>query len=327
MASPEVYPRSVSTTELSVTGTAEPWVVGLSVDGNQGVEAGSGVVVTTDGEDSYVVTDSELFAEAGTDAQISVTTYAGANKVGNLVQIDGSAGIAVIKVVWAPSSTPVLGTVAEVQTGQQVFAVGSEAMSAAQSGSYFASGPITDQATYVGPVNGGSVALFPMLVADIALDSSAYGGALVDSNGDLIGITNSVSAQLQKPDITYITPIDTVVADVRQLIRSGHLAGHAWMGIIQATDISGPGATAMGITAAVEVDEVAPGSPLARAGLSDGDIITAIDGSSMPSVGALLAWLADAAPGQVADVNWLHQGHRRRANITLTTQPATAGQS
>lgn len=326
-APPPVYQRSASTTGLSVPQAVEPWVVGLSVDGNQGVENGSGVVVTANGQGSYVVTDSELFAEAGSDAQVTVTTYAGATETAGTVQLDPAAGIAVVKVAWSPAITPELGTVAEVETGQQVYAVGSESMSAAMAGSYFASGSITDQATYLQPVNGGSVAMFPMLVADLEVDPSAYGGALVDSSGNLIGITNPMSTQLQKPDITYVTPIDTVMADVSQLIRYGHLSPHAWMGVLQATDISGPGATAMGVTSAVQVDALASGSPLAKAGLRAGDIITAINGSSVPSVGTLLSSMADFKPGQVAVVNWLHQGHAHRGDVTMGAQPATVGSS
>jgi putative serine protease PepD len=319
------FSRSDPVAGLSVPDTVEPWVVGLSVNGDQGVELGSGVVLDTVGDDCYVVTDSELFAEAGSSTQVSVTTYAGAQKNGQLAQVDPSAGIAIVKVDWAPASTAVLGTVAEVQTGQEVFAVGSEWVSAAMDGSYFSSGPIDDQATYVQPANGGSGALFPMLVADMAVDQSAYGGALVDASGDLIGITNPASTQLQKPSLTYVTPIDTVMADVSQLVRYGRLGPHAWLGVEQASDLSGPGAQAMGVTAAVEADEVVAGSPLAKAGMEDGDIITAIGGNSMSSVGALLAWQALAKPGQVTQVNWLHAGHRRAANVTLVDQPSSVG--
>ena len=49
-----------------------------------------------------------------------------------------------------------------------------------------------DATSYLAPVNGGSNTMFSMLVADISVDASAYGGALVDGTGALIGITNQV---------------------------------------------------------------------------------------------------------------------------------------
>jgi S1-C subfamily serine protease len=307
----------------AVVDTVEPWVVGLSVNGDQGVETGSGVALVTDGEDCYVVTDSALFTEAGTGAQVSVSTFAGATLAGRQTWVDASAGIAIVMVRWSPGSTPVLGTVANTQTGEEVYALGSPVMSAASGGSYFADGPVTDQVSYIQPPNDGSAALFSMLVADISVDSSAYGGPLVDASGNLIGITNPASSQMQKPALTYITPVDVVMADVSSLVRYGHLPVHAWLGITQATDLNGPEASRIGVQAAVRVDAIAAGSPLAKAGVKVNDVITAVAGTSTTSAGALVAWLADARPDQVVSVNWLHQGHRHSADVTLAVQPAS----
>jgi S1-C subfamily serine protease len=178
--------------------------------------------------------------------------------------------------------------------------------------------------SYLQPVEGASGAMYSMLVADMSVDSSAYGGAVVDSSGALIGIANQVG-QLARPGLTYVTPIDTAMADMYGLIKAGGQAGvHPWLGILQATDISGPGAQDLGVTGAIEVESVAVGSPVAKAGIADNDVITAIDGRPATSVGALIAWLALAKPGEVVSVDWLHIGHHKQADITLGTQPATA---
>ena len=50
-------------------------------------------------------------------------------------------------------------------------------------------------------------------------------------------------------------------------------------------------------------------------------------GKSTSSVGELISWLADAKPGQVVSVDWLHNGKRRQADITLGDQPASASPS
>ena len=164
-----------------------------------------------------------------------------------------------------------------------------------------------------------------MLVANISVDISAYGGALVDSTGALIGITNNVPGA-SKAGFTYVTPIDTAMADVPSIIKDGQAASHAWLGVLQETDISGSGAQGLKVPGAIEVQSVSTGSPAAKAGIDDNDVITSIDGSNgnVTSVGAFLAWMALAKPGQVVNINWLHNGEPRQAHVTLGTQPAVA---
>jgi S1-C subfamily serine protease len=117
------------------------------------------------------------------------------------------------------------------------------------------------------------------------------------------------------------------MADMEAMIKGGGQADvHPWLGILQATDISGTGAQDLGVAGAIEVESVAVGSPAAKAGIADNDVVTAVAGhpAAATSVGALIAWLALAKPGWVVSVDWLHGGHRRQADITLGTQPATA---
>lgn len=311
----------------SIPGSVEPWVVTVTVNGAAGESDGSGVVVEAVGDQCYVVTDNSIIIDAGAGAQATVTTYQGTTKAATVALSDPSAGITVLEVNWFCSTTAPLTSVAEVQTGEPVYAVGSSGLSATSGGSYYAQGAIVDQDNYVAPVNSGSAAMFSMLIAEVNVDSTAMGGALVDGNGNLIGITNPVPPQLQKTGITYVTPIDIVMADISSLAKYGKLSPHAWLGIMEAGDIDGPGATAMGIEGAVQVDTVAPGSPLARAGLVNGDVVTAVNGSPMPSVGILIEQLADADVGAVWQVNWVHNDRRRSADVTLTAQPAAVGPS
>jgi putative serine protease PepD len=313
---------------IGILGSVAPSVVGLSVNGSQGVASGSGVIVSTDGQDCYILTDSALFSTAGSSSQVQVLSYWGQQKAGLLVGTDPSGGIAVVRVVMGapdPVDPAVPGSVADVQTGGTIYAVGSSGVAGQSNGSEFATGSIDDSMSYLQPVEGASGAMYSMLVADMSVDPSAYGGAVVDGSGALIGIANQVASQLAKPGFTYVTPIDTAMADMYAMIKAGGQAEvHPWLGILQATDISGPGAQELGVADAIEVESVAVASPASKAGIADNDVITAIAGHPAASVGALIAWLALAKPGEVVSVDWLHAGHRRQADITLGTQPATA---
>jgi len=320
----------------TVFDTVEPAVVGLTVNGDSGVADGSGVVVDSNGPVCYVLTDSALFSGASTTTPVQVESYWGEVATGRLVGTDPSAGIAVVQAdlcvrhgSYPAVATANPGTVANLQTGEEVFSLGSPAIAGSTNGSDFAWGYMDDATSYIQPVNGASDAMFSLLVADVSVDSSAYGGALVDSTGALLGVINQVSDQSAKPGLTYITPIDTAMADVSALVKDGQAAPHAWLGVLQETDISAPGARELKVPGAIEVQTVASGSPAAKAGIQDNDVITAIDGSNgnVSSVGAFLAWIALAKPGQVVNLNWLHDGQLRRAHLTLSTEPAAANPS
>jgi putative serine protease PepD len=250
---------------------------------------------------------------------------------------DPAAGIAVVRVDlcvrtgrYPAVGTANLGSVANVQTGEQVYSVGSPVIAGGTDGSDLAEGYMDDATSYLSPVNGASDAMFSMLVADLTVDPSALGGAVVDGSGNVIGITNQGAGQSARSGLTYITPIDTAIPDISAIIKNGQAAPHAWLGLLQETDIAGPGAQDLKVPAgAIEVQSISSGSPAAKAGIADDDVITAIDGhtGNVSSVGAFLAWMALAKPGQVVDVDWLQNGQPRQAHITLETEPAVANPS
>ena len=321
-------PSGISPDLIGLLGMVEPSIVGVTVNGPSGVENGSGVVVEapTSGDESYIVTESTLITEAGLSSQVQVTTNWGYVQNAKLVATDPASGIALVKAVL-PSDvgTANLGSVSNIQTGEEVVSVGSLPLAASDNQSAYALGYINDTLSYIQPVNGAANALFSMLVANLPVVTTDYGGAVVDSAGNVLGITNQVPGT---PDnLTYVTPIDTVMAEVSQMIKGGQAGAYPWLGLLQATDISGPGAPGLGARGAVQVESVASGSPVAKVGVADNDVIMTLDGHSVPSVGALIEWLASARPGQVMTIGWLHNGHRRTASITLGSQPASANPS
>jgi serine protease Do len=319
----------------SIYDSVEPSVVGLTVNGDSGVETGSGVVVYSSGPTCYILTDTSLISGASASTPVEVQSYLGETVTGHLVGTDLSDGIAVVSAALCvrtgrypavPLAQP--GTVADVQTGEQVFSIGSTAVAGPANGSDFMSGYMDDATSYLAPVNGGSNAVFSMLLANVSVDASAYGGPLVDGSGALIGITNQVSGAT-RPGLTYVTPIDTAMADVPAIIKNGQPPAHAWLGLLQETDVSAPAAQGLKVPGAIEVQGISTGSPAAKVGIAQNDVITAIDGSNgnVSSVGAFVAWMALAKPGQVVNIAWLHDGEPHQAHLTLGTQPAVASTS
>lgn len=315
--------------------SVEPSVVGVTVNADSGVESGSGVVVYSNGPSCYVLTDSSFFSGSTSSTPVQVGSYLGEVVKGTLVGTDPSDGIAVVKADLCarkgryPAISPAQpGSVADVETGEQVFCIGSSAVAATANGSDFTSGYMDDATSYLAPVNGGSNAMFSMLVANVSVDTPAYGGPLVDGTGALIGITNQVVGPAQ-PGLIYVTPIDTAMEDVTSIIKTGQAAAHAWLGLLQETDISAPAAQGLKVPGGIEVQSLSSGSPAAKAGIAPNDVITAIDGSNgnVSSVGAFVAWMALAKPGEVVNIRWLHDGQPHHAHLTLGKQPAVASPS
>jgi putative serine protease PepD len=312
----------------SVLDNVDPVVVGVTVNAPQGQATISGVIVSTSGDQSYILTDSYPFA--GGSSQVQVTADWGEVADAHLVGVDPNAGIALLRAVLLPvkdiaTATP--GSVANVQDGEQVMAVGSLYMAGSDNGPNFTIGYMSDVSSYIQPESGASDGMFSMLVASMSTNAWSYGGAVVDTNGNVLGILVEVPAQANQAGLAYVAPIDTAMADVASIMKSGQPSPHPWLGILDATDLLGPGAQQLGLQGAVEVEAVAAGSPVAKAGLADNDVLTSLAGHPVGSVGALIAWLASAKPGEVVNIGWRSGSTRHSKNITLGTQPGSANPS
>lgn len=306
--------------------SVDPSVVGVTVNGPQGEEIGSGVIVSATGDQCYILTDSAQFSGAVSSTQVDVTADWGYVAKAHLVSVDPSAGVALIKAALQPvkevrPATP--GSVANVQDGEEVIAVASLYLAGSDSASNYWPGYMSDVSSYIEPANGATDGMFSLLVASMNVSQWAYGGALVDTDGNLLGIVTAVPGQSSQTGLTYVTPVDTAMADATAMMKGDQVA-HAWLGVLDATDLSGPAAQHLGLDGAVEVESMAAGSPAAKAGIADNALITSLAGQPIGSVGAMIDWLASAKPGQVVRVRWLAGGHWHSKNITLGAQPASA---
>ncbi|HTW06888.1 MAG TPA: trypsin-like peptidase domain-containing protein, partial [Acidimicrobiales bacterium] len=323
------YPTPKASTGSGITPVLEsvdPSVVGVTVNGPQGEEIGSGVIVSATGDQCYILTDSAQFSSTASSTQVEVTAEWGYVAKAHLVSVDPSAGVALVKAALQPikevrPATP--GSVANVEDGEEVIAVASLYLAGSNSASNYWPGYMSDVSSYIEPANGADDGMFSLLVASMNVSQWAYGGALVDTNGNLLGIVTPVPGQSSQSGLTYVTPVDTAMADATAMMKGGRVS-HAWVGVLDATDLSGPAAQHLGLDGAIEVESVAAGSPAAKAGIADNALITSLGGQPIGSVGAMINWLASAKPGQVVGVRWLAGGRWYSKDIILGTQPASA---
>jgi S1-C subfamily serine protease len=162
---------------------------------------------------------------------------------------------------------------------------------------------------------------------DAAIVPGDSGGAVVDSDGKVVGVVTAGSTGGASGDSSatvdgYAVPIDQARSIAKQILdkRSSstvHIGGTGFLGVQVAPD-SAQGASPAG----VRVAGVVPGSPAERAGLQGGDVVTAVDGSAVTSAAALHAAVSPHQPGDTVTVRWTDAaGTTHSARLRLGSGP------
>jgi putative serine protease PepD len=170
------------------------------------------------------------------------------------------------------------------------------------------------------------LAAFDAIQTDAALNPGSSGGALVDMNGELIGMNSAIAAlagadgsagiQGGSIGIGFAIPVDDANRIARELIATGK-AMHGWLGVEVADDTNNRGAKIVGVT---------DGSPAAAAGLSIGGFVTKADGDVIGSAEALVAAVHSRAPGAQTSETFVDpSGDLRTVLVTLGTDQGRRG--
>jgi serine protease DegQ len=163
-----------------------------------------------------------------------------------------------------------------------------------------------------------SPALIDLIQTDAAISPGNSGGALVNGDGQLIGINVAhIPPEARAVSIGFAIPAPTVVDAVEKLLEAG-TASHAYLGVLP-TQLTPEIAAQLGteVDASVVVTEVVPGSPAAESGLQPGDLVTELDGQEVPTVERLLAILRSLEPGDRLEVTVQRRDEQRTVQVTL----------
>jgi putative serine protease PepD len=161
------------------------------------------------------------------------------------------------------------------------------------------------------------VALPDVIQTSAPINPGNSGGALVDLQGQVIGIPTLAATDPQlgggaAAGIGFAIPSDTVRDIAAQLIGQGKVTNsrRAYLGVEVAATTSG----------GLLITRVQPGGPAAKAGLRAGELVTTVDGTATPDPATLADVLAGLRPGQTVRVEVARPGGRGR------TVPVTLGQ-
>ena len=291
-------------TLVDVVAKVRPAVVQISTSSG----LGSGVVYDSAGD---IVTNAHV---VGSATSFTVQFSSGQELPATLVGTYVAGDLAVVRVSGARNLTVAsFGQSRTLQVGDIVLAIGNP---------LGLSSSVTDGiVSYNGrPVSEGNGVTLPSTVqTSAAINPGNSGGALVDLQGQVIGIPTLAVTNPEgggaASGIGFAIPSDTVKLIVPQLISSGRVtrSNRAALGISAADAVS-----ASGSPAGVQVVQVQPGGSAAKAGIEAGDVITALNGQPVETLADLQSALAQLSPGQSATVTVVDQaGTQRTVSVVL----------
>jgi serine protease Do len=301
-----------------------PSVVQVNVEATQntpfgprsGEGVGSGVIYRQDG---YILTNNHVVEGA---SGVSVAFADGTTERAEVVGRDPDTEIAVIRVDRNDLPAASFNESEELVVGQLAVAIGSP------SGfeSTVTSGVISGLGReFPEEFTGGSLdrSLVDLIQTDAAISPGSSGGALVNRDGEIIGINVAYlpPAETGAVNIGFAIPSDTAVSVADQLIETGEVSS-AYLGI-GTTDLSPEDAERFGlpVESGAIVEQVEPGSGADGAGVRRGDIIVGLGDAPVENTGDLLGALRDYQPGDTVDLTVVRDGNEQTLETTLGERP------
>ncbi|OCB56400.1 S1C family serine protease [Mycobacterium parascrofulaceum] len=315
-----------------------PSVVMLETDLGRQSEEGSGIVLSADG---LILTNNHVVAAAagppkatgapgappggppggpggglgGPAPKTTVTFADGRTAPFTVVGTDPTSDIAVIRVQGVSGLTPIsLGSSSDLRVGQPVVAIGSP---------LGLSGTVTtgivsalNRPVSTTGESGNQNTVLDAIQTDAAINPGNSGGALVNMNGQLVGVNSAIAtlgadspdAQSGSIGLGFAIPVDQAKRIADELISTGK-ASHASLGVQVTNDKGSPGA---------KIVDVVPGGAASTAGVPKNVIVTKVDDRPINSADALVAAVRSKAPGDKISLTFQDPaGGSRTVPVTL----------
>lgn len=277
----------------------------------QGLETGlgSGVIVDTAG---HVITNNHVVACA---QEIYLQLADGRIDQATVVGTDPATDIAVLQIQLRDLPAAPLGQSDALRTGDIVLAIGAP---------YGLSQTVTQgivSALGRGQLNVAAIEGF--IQTDAAINEGNSGGALINVQGELIGINTAALSQNQGVSgISFAIPVNLVRGVMQAIVRDGRVK-RGWFGV-ESAGLTAQQSTILGVPVndGLFIKKVYADSPAAAAGLQPGDIITHIDGAQR-SMSEALSLVASKQPGESISLNVIRDNRRYDFTVTLVERKAS----
>ena len=270
---------------------------------------GSGVILSAEG---YILTNNHVIADA---AEIAVALNDGRTTSATLFGADPESDLAILKIKLKDLPVVTLGRSDNLQVGDVVLAIGNP----------FGVGQTVTSGIVSGlGRNGLGINTFENFIqTDAAINPGNSGGALINANGELIGINTAIFSQSGGSDgIGFAIPVNLAKNVLTQLIEHGHVI-RGWMGI-KIQDITPKLATAFELdsTDGVVISNIVVNGPADKAGLDRGDIITYIDEKKIHNFRDTLDQISMHKPGEQIKLTIIREGKKLEKMATVSERPS-----
>ena len=293
----------------------DPWFkffFGEQTDQAQ-VGLGSGVIVSDNG---YILTNNHVVENADENEVILNDSRRTPAKV---MGTDPDSDLAVLKIKLDRLPVMVLGNSESLQVGDQVLAIGNPF----GVGQTVTSGIVSA----LGRSHLGINTFENFIQTDAAINPGNSGGALVDINGNLLGINTAIySRSGGNMGIGFAIPVSTAKWVLDGIVKDGQVT-RGWIGV-EPNELTPELAQTFGVTvhSGVIITGVMQNAPAAQAGMRPGDVVTAVAGQAVGNVAEMLTQVAALKPGHTADVDVQRANGKTRLQVIPGKRPKPSQQ-
>ena len=268
---------------------------------------GSGVIVSDDG---YIVTNNHVIDNAD---EIRVTLFGGEELDAEIIGTDPGSDIAVLKIDSDNLSAIAMGDSDEIRIGEMVLAIGS---------------PLNENLAHtvsMGIISASGRSMVGLnqyenyIQTDAAINPGNSGGALINVDGELIGINTAIASRSGgSQGIGFAIPVNMVKTVMEALITDGRVA-RGYLGITMGGEVDRTMARALGMSGprGFVIGDVVDGGPADRAGLIEGDVVVKLNGNEVRGFYDFRVAIANMSPGTEVEIEIFRDGDNRTVTVEL----------
>ena len=243
---------------------------------------GTGIIVSSNG---YIITNSHVVSDT-TERGVEIIDKDGNSFIAVIVGCDSRTDLAVLK-INASGLTPV-----EFVDSQQI-EVGQDALAVGNPGGLNYSNSLTRGCVSALNRTIPSSTMVSYIQTDAAINPGNSGGPLLNSAGQVMGITTVKIANTSFEGMGFAIPSNIVIEIANSIISKGYVEGRVRLGVYASVYTGG----ALEGIEGIEIQSIMDDSPLKKTDVREGDVITKLNGKNMPNFNVFYNALGEFEPG------------------------------